>query len=218
MSRSEEGWAQRVLPAPGGAPRRRRGIPFGAAMLALGVGAAVGLSAAASAQSPAPAAAGAEVAAAPADASSPWSAREPWRTDRFYFQTSVYTIHFDSDPDHVNTQWLLNMDYRLDEFWGGGQWLAGGAAFVNSFGQWSQYVYGGWLARPFETLQPLYFKITAGLLHGYKAPYDEKIPFNKYGVAPAIVPGVGYCYDRFCSELVFFGTAGAMLTIGFTMP
>lgn len=150
---------------------------------------------------------------------SPWSAPEPWRTDRLYFQTSVYTLHFDRDPDHVNTQWLVNLDYRFDKFWAGGQWLIGGAAFVNSFGQWSEYVYGGWLARPIETLQPFYVKLTAGLLHGYKAPYDEKIPFNKYGVAPAILPMVGYCfYDRFCSELIFFGTAGAMLTLGFTMP
>ncbi len=147
-----------------------------------------------------------------------WSAPEPWRSDRFYVQTSLATVHFSPDPDHVNQQDLLNVDYRFDSHWGGGQWLAGAAIFKNSFGQPSQYVYGGWLVRPFESAQPLYFKITAGLLHGYKAPYDNKIPFNDSGVAPAILPSVGYCYNRFCSEFVLFGTAGAMLTLGATLP
>lgn len=156
--------------------------------------------------------------AAPAAEASPWSAPEPWRTDRFYFQTSVATTHFSADPNHVDKQDLLNLEWRFDRYWAGGQWLAGGATFKNSFGQQSQYVYGGWLARPVASAQPLYFKITAGALHGYKPPYDEKIPFNQSGVAPAIVPSAGYCYKRFCSELVLFGTAGAMLTFGVTLP
>jgi hypothetical protein len=96
--------------------------------------------------------------------------------------------------------------------------LAGAATFKNSFGQQSQYVYGGWLARPFVNAQPFYFKITAGAVHGYKPPYDDKIPLNESGVAPAIIPSAGYCYNRFCSEFVLFGTAGAMLTFGVTLP
>ncbi len=155
---------------------------------------------------------------APAADASPWSAPEPWRTDRFYFQTSIATVHFHPDPDHVNTQHLLNLDWRFDRFWAGGQWLAGAAIFKNSFGQSSQYVYGGWLARPFQHAQPLYFKLTAGVLHGYEEPYENKIPFNSSGFAPAILPSVGYCYNRICSEFVLFGTAGAMLTLGITLP
>jgi hypothetical protein len=147
-----------------------------------------------------------------------WSAPEPWRTDRFYLQTSVYTVHFNPSPDHVNQQYLVDLEWRFDKFWAGGQWLAGAAIFKNSFGQPSQYLYGGWQVRPFVEAQPLYFKITAGVLHGYKPPYDDKIPFNDSGVAPAILPSVGYCYSRYCSELILFGTAGAMLTVGATLP
>ncbi|HRL74969.1 MAG TPA: hypothetical protein PK440_00355 [Candidatus Accumulibacter phosphatis] len=55
-------------------------------------------------------------------------------------------------------------------------------------------------------------------MHGYKGQYQDKIPFNGSGYAPAIVPAVGYCYQRVCSELVLFGTAGAMLTLGVTLP
>jgi hypothetical protein len=181
----------------------RCGAPVAAVVFASGVAAQAPTSA------PAPDAGG---------VASPWSAPEPWRTDRFYLQTSLYTVHFHPDPNHVNQQNLINVDYRFDSHKWGGQWLAGVAIFDNSFGQPSQYVYGGWLARPFESAQPFYFKITAGVLNGYKPPYDNKIPFNDSGVAPGIVPSFGYCYHRFCSELVLFGTAGAMLTLGATLP
>jgi hypothetical protein len=67
-------------------------------------------------------------------------------------------------------------------------------------------------------LQPLYFKLSAGVLHGYTGPYQHKIPLNDSGIAPAIVPSVGYCLNRFCSELVVFGAAGALLTFGVTIP
>lgn len=149
---------------------------------------------------------------------SPWDAPEPWRTDRFYLQTSVYTLHYNPTPEHVNQQNLLNLEWRFNSFAAGGQWLAGLALFANSFGQSSQYLYGGWLVRPFDELQPLYFKITAGALHGYKGEYQNKIPFNSSGVAPAILPSVGYCYKRVCSELVLFGNSGLMVTLGVTLP
>lgn len=147
-----------------------------------------------------------------------WDAPEPWRTDRMYFQTSVATVHFSPSPEHDNTQQLVNLEWRFQDRPRYGQWVAGFAAFDNSFGQSSQYAYAGWLARPFDGLQPLYFKITAGVLHGYKGEYQDKIPYNSSGYAPAILPSMGYCINRFCSELVLFGNSGAMLTLGITLP
>ena len=144
---------------------------------------------------------------------SPWDAPEPWRTDRFYLQTSLYTVHFNSDPDHDNTQNLILFEWNITE-----NWLVGGAVFDNSFGQNSQYIYGGYRFRPFETLQPLYFKISAGIVHGYSGEFQNKIPFNGSGFAPVIVPSMGYCVNRFCSELVIFGSAGLLVTFGVTIP
>lgn len=152
------------------------------------------------------------------DAPSLWEAPEPWRTDRFYFQTSVATVHFNPDSEHDNSQQLINLEWRLKESWLDGQWLVGAAFFDNSYGQNSQYVYGGLLWRPIEKAQPFYLKLTAGVLHGYSGEYQDKIPFNSTGYAPAIVPAMGYCYNRVCSELVLFGGAGMMLTIGLTLP
>ena len=138
---------------------------------------------------------------------------EPWRTDRFYLETSVHTVHFHSDPAHVNNQKLILGEWNITE-----QWLLGASVFDNSFGQRSEYVYGGWRYRPFERAQPFYLKISAGLVHGYKDQYRDKIPFNHSGVAPVIVPSLGYCFDRICSEMVVFGGAGLLWTIGVTIP
>ena len=149
----------------------------------------------------------------PQPASQAESVADPWRTDRFYLETSLYTHHFSYDAAHVDKQKLILGEWNITE-----QWLVGASFFDNSFGQPTQYVYGGWRYRPFEQLQPFYIKLSAGLVHGYKDPYRDKIPFNHSGVAPAIVPSVGYCFNRFCSELILFGGAGMLITLGVTIP
>jgi hypothetical protein len=144
---------------------------------------------------------------------SAWDAPQPWRTDRFYLATSVYTKHFHYDPAHDNHQDLIQGEWNVTE-----KWLAGISLFENSFGQETQYAYGGYRLRPLDDLQPLFIKVTAGLVHGYRGQYQDKIPLNKSGTAPVIIPSVGYCLVRVCSEVVFFGAAGAMVTIGVTIP
>lgn len=138
---------------------------------------------------------------------------EPWRTDRIYLQTSIVNVHFHYDPAHVKYPKLIYGEYHLSD-----QWLVGAAAFDNSFGQASQAVFGGWRYRPFPELQPLYLKIVGGLVHGYHGQYRDKIPFNHSGVAPVVLPSVGYCVSRVCSELVIVGGAGLLLTLGVTIP
>jgi hypothetical protein len=147
-----------------------------------------------------------------------FDAPEPWRTDRFYFQTSVATVHFNSDPNHDNTQNLIYGEYRFPNRWLAGQPLVGASFFDNSFGQSSQFVFGGLLWRPSETVPEFYIKVAAGVIHGYSGEFQDKIPFNGSGYAPGIVPGVGYCYRRLCGEMILFGTAGMLWTVGVTLP
>jgi hypothetical protein len=144
---------------------------------------------------------------------SAWDAPEPWRTDRFYLETSVYTRHFHYDAAHDDHQKLVLGEWNVTE-----QWLFGASFFDNSFGQPSQYVYGGFRFRPFEALQPLYLKVSAGVVHGYTGEYQDKIPYNNSGFAPVIVPSIGYCFKRYCSEFVIFGGAGFLVTFGVTLP
>lgn len=131
-----------------------------------------------------------------------------WRIEDWVIQTSVYTKHFDPDPDHVNDQNLLGI-----EAWMENGWLIGGAVFDNSFGQNSQLVYVGY-SWPLFHSKYWYFKLTGGLLHGYKPPYEDKIPFNSLGVAPAVIPTLGFRYKFFVAEANLGGLAVVTFTAG----
>jgi len=146
-----------------------------------------------------------------------WDAPEPWRTDRFYFQFAYYTLHFHYDSAHQQS-YLFDSEYHFNETWLGGQWIAGLALFQNSFGQFSEYAFGGLQWRPIEDHQPFYVKLTAGPLHGYSGQYKNKLPYNSSGVAPAIIPGIGYCVQRYCGEFILLGANAALFTIGMTVP
>jgi hypothetical protein len=131
-----------------------------------------------------------------------------WSIDRWYIFTSVYTKHFDADPDHVNNQKLIGLEMQMTN-----NWLFGFATFDNSFGQQSEYLYAGYKWSLFHS-QHWYFKVTGGLLHGYKEPYEDKIPFNGLGVAPAILPTLGFRYKFFVAEVSLAGIAAAHVTMG----
>ena len=133
--------------------------------------------------------------------------------DEFYFQTSLYTVHFDPQDDHNNKQNLINLELQKAS-----RWLGGFAVFKNSFGQTSQFAYAGynWII-PY-THEFMYFKLVGGLMHGYDGEYKDKIPLNEAGIAPAILPSVGVRYKRVQSEIAFFGAAGAMWTVGVNFP
>jgi len=126
------------------------------------------------------------------------------------FQTSLYTKHWDPDPEHVNNQKLLDIEVETTK-----NWTYGLAWFQNSFGQSSQYLYAGYSWNLFRT-DWFYFKLTGGLLHGYKDPYEDKIPLNGLGIAPAIVPSFGVRYKRVFSEVQILGNAAITVTAGFS--
>lgn len=126
------------------------------------------------------------------------------------FQTSLYTKHWSPSDEHVNNSKLLNIEFETSS-----RWLYGFAHFDNSFGQPSQYLYAGY-SWPLFSKDWAYFKLTGGLLHGYKEPYDEKIPLNQLGVAPAIVPTFGLRYKRVFTEFQILGAAAITVTAGFS--
>jgi len=126
---------------------------------------------------------------------------------RWLLQTSVFTAHYDPESDHNNKQKLIGLEYTRDN-----EWLMGGAKFHNSFSQKSAYVYTG---RRFGLGNgPLFAKLTGGLLHGYRGEYEDKIPFNRFGIAPALIPSLGLQSEVLSSELVFLGAAAIMVNLG----
>lgn len=145
-------------------------------------------------------------------------------------QTSLWTTHFGSDPDHNDNQDLINLEWypapeqqppKLkmqdpDSWKSDIRWLVGGAHFRNSFSQRSTYLYaGGRYQFPVTDNLSGFVKLTGGLLHGYRGEYQDKIPLNSLGVAPVLLPSVGLEMHNVNLELVLFGTAGMMANIGY---
>jgi hypothetical protein len=123
-------------------------------------------------------------------------------------QTSLYTRHFDPEPYHNNEQNMLSVEALLKN-----DWLIGAAFFDNSFYQRSQLVYAGksWSLVGSDFW---YFKLTGGLLRGYKEPYTDKIPFNNLGIAPVIIPALGFRHRWLVAEAHLGGLATVTLTAG----
>jgi hypothetical protein len=133
-----------------------------------------------------------------------------WDIAAWNVQFSVYTKHFDPDPEHVNRQNLIGLESIFEN-----NWLAGLAVFDNSFGQNSQFLYVG-KSWPLLGSEHWYVKLMGGLLHGYKEPYEDKIPLNGLGIAPAIVPSLGFKYKWFRTEANLGGLSVITITAGFS--
>jgi len=128
---------------------------------------------------------------------------------RWLFQTSTYTRHFKPDPRHTNHQRALDFEY-----WAPDRWVYGVAFLRNSFNQPTQYVFAGRLWRPFSVDQNIYLKLTGGVLHGYKGEFRDKIPFNRLGYAPGLIPSIGYSWRQVTGEFMLLGGAAVMISVG----
>ena len=85
----------------------------------------------------------------------------------------------------------------------------------HSYGKRSYYGYAGKRYDFADT--PFYAKVTAGLLYGYKDEYRDKIPFNRFEIAPVVIPSLGVKYRRLSAEVVLLGTAASLFNIGFEL-
>lgn len=128
--------------------------------------------------------------------------------DSWTLQTSVYTRHFNPDPDHNERQELIGLERnRADGL------LYGAATFRNSFRQRSVYAYGGKAWQ--HDRWPVYAKVSAGLLQGYRGKYRDKLPLNRFGVAPVIIPALGTHLGPVGIEAVLLGGNAMMVNVGY---
>ncbi|MDO4777517.1 MAG: sn-glycerol-3-phosphate transporter [Cardiobacteriaceae bacterium] len=138
-------------------------------------------------------------------------AQPGWEGGEWRFRTSVYTRHYHPRPEHNNHQRLIGIEYRRDD-----AWLAGAAYFRNSFHQPTLYLYAGkeWLLWQHEHFR-LRGSVTGGLIYGYRDEYRDKIPCNRHGVAPVVLPAVVLDYRQLFMELQFLAASGMLATVGF---
>lgn len=131
--------------------------------------------------------------------------------DHLYLQGGSY-IHFRSSDEHDGSNLFASLEaVRSDN------WLYGLGLFDNSFGQFSQYLYAGKQWHLNGKMKNFHFKVTAGLIHGYKDEYKNKIPMNDFGIAPAIIPGFGYKKNRLGGDVILLGNSGLLFTVGYDL-
>jgi hypothetical protein len=129
--------------------------------------------------------------------------------DRGEMMLSVYTHHFSNTTEHESVV-MLAADEHLR-----GDRLCGISLFNNSFGQPSVYVYAGQQFNNLWGISHVFAKVTAGLMYGYVAPYENKVPLNYKGFNPAIIPSLGYKLTAHDSvQLMFLGKAALMFSYG----
>ena len=128
--------------------------------------------------------------------------------DHLYLQGGTY-VHFESSDDHAGSKILVSLEAVKSN-----DWLYGLALFDNSFNQFSQYLFAGKSWHFHGKWEGFNAKLTAGLIHGYKDEFQDKIPYNSSGVAPGLVPSVGYQKGRFGVNMLLLGNSAMLFTVG----
>lgn len=124
---------------------------------------------------------------------------------RWRLELSPHTTHFSYSADHRPVHLVgLERESTVDNS------FYGLALFTNSFGQDSGYAYlGKTYYNVFDSLPKVYLKWSAGVLYGYKPPYNHKVPLNYKGFSPAIVPAAGWRFGSgWNAQIDMLGTAG----------
>ena len=133
------------------------------------------------------------------------------RAQQWDLTLSPWTHHWNYNPEHHHVL-LGAVDRYLP-----GQRFCGLALFNNSFGQPSAYAYVGQRWDGVLHNPRLFFKLSGGFIYGYKDKYKDKIPFNDYGIAPAVIPALGYQLGEGNSvQLMVLGNAGILFAFGHT--
>lgn len=110
--------------------------------------------------------------------------------------------------------WLVGAEKMVTD-----RYFAGAAFFSNSFGQPTQYIYVGAKFRPLDDTPQFFAKVSAGVIHGYKPPYNKKIPINtSSGWGLGVIPSIGWDFnDQFAAQLNVLGSAGLMVQMNATL-
>lgn len=129
-----------------------------------------------------------------------------------YFIYSPFTHHFSSSDDHKYV-WLLGLENENNS----GR-LTGITIFSNSFGQPSMYIYPfGGVFRNILNSNGLFIKWSAGLIYGYKKPYEDKVPFNHNGFSPGFIPAIGYQGPKISAQINVLNDAGLMFQLNWSL-
>jgi hypothetical protein len=129
------------------------------------------------------------------------------------FFSSPYTLHYTPSPEHRSVRMFGGeKQYAHGE-------VLGAAVFSNSFGQDSATLYRGARLQDWSSSAKIYAQWAAGLMYGYRQPYDKEVPLNFRGFSPMAVLSLGWQFTRDSAvQLNVLGTAALMLQFSITAP
>ena len=128
---------------------------------------------------------------------------EPVAEAKWELVVAPFTHHWHKDAEHRRVV-LLGLERIAPD----GS-AVGGALFSNSFGQASAYVYYGHEWNALLGTDSLYFKLSGGIIYGYRGRFKDKVPFNVGGFSPAIIPAIGWrLTPRDAIQAAVLGRAG----------
>ena len=128
---------------------------------------------------------------------------EPVADASWELVVAPFTHHWHKDAEHRHVV-LLGLERTAAD----GS-TVGGALFSNSFGQVSAYAYYGHEWDELLGTGSLYFKLSGGIIYGYRGRFKDKVPFNVGGFSPAIIPALGWrLTPRDAIQAAVLGKAG----------
>jgi len=116
--------------------------------------------------------------------------------DRLRLAYTPRVFHVTHDADYVDWNHIVALEWLTPRhtFWGADRTHFGISLFDNSYGQFSQSAYAGLEWDWTRALGgDVFLSLSAGLVHGYKEPYEDKLPLNSaLGVGLTLVPAIGW--------------------------
>lgn len=116
--------------------------------------------------------------------------------DKIRLAYTPKAFHFATDSDYVDWNHIVALEWLTPRhtFWNADRTHFGLSLFNNSYGQFSQAVYAGlewdWTS---ALGGDVYLSLSVGLVHGYKEPWEDKLPLNNaLGVGVTLVPSIGW--------------------------
>jgi hypothetical protein len=134
--------------------------------------------------------------------------------DRLRLAYTPRVFHVTNDPDYVDWNHVVALEWLTPRyrFWGADRSHFGVALFDNSYGQPSQSLYAGLEWDWTRALGgEVFVAVSVGLVHGYKEPYEDKLPLNSaLGVGLTLVPAIGWQRGAFGWAASLSGSAIAL--------
>ncbi|MEM9172684.1 MAG: hypothetical protein AAGA84_08275 [Pseudomonadota bacterium] len=128
----------------------------------------------------------------------------------WYLQGGAY-VHYNDDEDYEGPPLFAGIERHISP-----KYQLGFSMFQNSFGQFTQYAYVGRTFHPWAEHPRWRFKLTAGVIQGYRGERHDTLPIRwskSWGLGA--VPTFGWAGERVGCDVAVLTDAGLLFLVGY---